>query len=86
MNYSSDEDDYDFGSENESDEYSSSEPSSPKKLKSSKDDRIREYELVKRDSVYELMNSILTELEKITDIPHVSKTLLEGFRQIMNIF
>ena len=66
----SDEDEYDFSSEPESDMDMEIEPiTSQNAIQSS-----QHYDLIKREKVFELMNSLLAELEKITQISSVGST------------
>ena len=63
----SDEDEYDFSSEPESDMDMEIEPITSQNSSHSS----QHYELIKREKVFELMNSLLAELEKITQISSV---------------
>jgi len=73
----SDEDEYDFSSEPESDMDMEIEPiTSQNAIQSS-----QHYDLIKREKVFELMNSLLAELEKITQIScTVLRVLLNQFK------
>ena len=74
MDFSSDEEDYDF--------YSSDEEM--EETPTTFDEDVlpeRDYELVPRDSVYQLMNSVLTDLVQITGISRTTlRILLNSFR------
>jgi len=71
MDLSSDEDEYDFDSSDDDIEMDiqPTRPSVP----------VSDYELIQRESVYGLMNSVLADLVKITQISYVSTDHLGYF-------
>ena len=83
MDFSSDEEDYDFYSSDDETKL----PVPVKRTKSENDimeeilkrdferDSTNYYQLVKRDSVYQLMNSVLDDLAQVTGVSQVSHFL-----------